>query len=1252
MVHKKQFLLFSYGIKKKLLFFVLIAGLFGIIIFSSVWAQTGDVPPRAPSQVNGVVVPPASVLLSWRDNSDNETGFVVHRSLSSLFLNETIFIVGINKTQYSDNTVVPGTEYFYRVDACIATACSQSNSVKVFVPSSSDQVPARENSSPSKVTLGTPNTSLLEKDFDLYGIGWSAQDNKGIGWVVLNSENPSSQPKGTPPVSFKVSVKNKTTLEGQGWASIRKGNVDSYGWLSFNKSDLTDCPEKNTNSQNCKATLEYASGTISGWAKFICVAGGCGAGSGSEVGSWDGWVSLRNTKDNVKYGLCLGRRGTQSHISGTDLFITGETCDWDGVINNNQVEVNGAAWGGASIGGWILFGYTAPPSAFGLTPNIHPSLFPREQLDFSVEKSATWFVNNNPGGDINTVGSISPKDTAPKAQTIYQAPNSGGPFIIKASSTASGEVASTTATVKFPYVITCEPSGTSTMVLQWRWSKSPVDSGHGGGYLSYAAHNISITRIPDSGGTKLIVNKPGGAPESFSDTGLSTSTKYTYKLDVGYTSFVYATSTEVKDCSIPTSIPTVETPSKLKTFATDDKTIYINWKDNTTTTKPYRFNLERIKLTPASSTDIKIDSSKSVTSKDIYLVWKNNTTSTPYINWIERSTSTSHRFLKNLPPNDVNNDKAMVIDKTFPGSNSPSDGLKSYTYSSTGLQEATTYYYRVKACSTYGEGSLNEAYKNDRISGETNKPIPVCGKYAPSPEGTMLVGGGGTNSVTTTTLPNTPSHATSTAFYNNGHSIVVKWIDESKRETAYEIWRVDGNSGSERIIKTISTGPTGSNATSSMTYTDAWNLVSGTSYTYEIRAYYDIPTENGGGKVYSNWTTTNTHTYYYVTVTVQNYGEGTVYGPGNLNNCTTTCKDYFSWDSVPQVKLTASPNNDTKFTGWDGVSCKEGNTSEACTFDRGNHNITANFEKTIFTVTMSMNTINATGTVKSAPAGINCTCGSSGTCGVNGASACNASFPAGTTVTLTATTTYSNVKFVRWGGNCAGTNPKCILQLSNDMFVTADFDPIISAEGTHKDSFFADLWSNAKYMWRGLFVDHSQERVSALSASFSNIVKGVQDGWNTITVLFSEMMKQAEEAATKLAQNTAKVAEGQSTGDPLDVYFKSIATTTMPSYIDKNLEPDTVYLYRVKLIYDESPIRVVAPPSNSGATKTFSDTGGGVISNKGVCTRNSFCDFSVKSYNSSINSNRDPKVENTEQQCTKNVECKNVGRYGQAFQER
>jgi hypothetical protein len=69
------------------------------------------------------------------------------------------------------------------------------------------------------------------------------------------------------------------------------------------------------------------------------------------------------------------------------------------------------------------------------------------------------------------------------------------------------------------------------------------------------------------------------------------------------------------------------------------------------------------------------------------------------------------------------------------------------------------------------------------------------------------------------------------------------------------------------------------------------------------------------------------------------------------------------------------------------------------------------------------------GTVASSPVGLNC---------ANSAGSCSASFPSGTTVTLTATPVSSS--FGGWSGGCTSSSLTCTLSLQSDTTVTAAFN--------------------------------------------------------------------------------------------------------------------------------------------------------------------------------------------------------------------
>ncbi len=161
------------------------------------------------------------------------------------------------------------------------------------------------------------------------------------------------------------------------------------------------------------------------------------------------------------------------------------------------------------------------------------------------------------------------------------------------------------------------------------------------------------------------------------------------------------------------------------------------------------------------------------------------------------------------------------------------------------------------------------------------------------------------------------------------------------------------------------------------------------------------------------------------TLTVAKVGTGT----GTVNsapagiNCGATCSGSFA--SGTQVTLTAAPATGSTFTGW-SAPC-EGTGACVVTITAAT-TVTATFAATTnnFTLTVA-ETGSGTGTVTSAPAGINC------------APTCSASFASGTQITLTATPADGS-SFAGWSGaGCSGT-ATCSVTLTAAQTVTATFN--------------------------------------------------------------------------------------------------------------------------------------------------------------------------------------------------------------------
>jgi len=108
------------------LLFNLIAGTTYFIVVDGFATDAGDFTfsltpsmprsPIAPSDLTATAVSPTQIDLAWHDNSGDEQGFRIERSLDGFNFGE-IATVGSNVTTFSDTTVSPDTLYFYRVFA-------------------------------------------------------------------------------------------------------------------------------------------------------------------------------------------------------------------------------------------------------------------------------------------------------------------------------------------------------------------------------------------------------------------------------------------------------------------------------------------------------------------------------------------------------------------------------------------------------------------------------------------------------------------------------------------------------------------------------------------------------------------------------------------------------------------------------------------------------------------------------------------------------------------------------------------------------------------------------------------------------------------------------------------------------------------------------------------------------------------------------------------------------------------------------
>jgi hypothetical protein len=175
------------------------------------------------------------------------------------------------------------------------------------------------------------------------------------------------------------------------------------------------------------------------------------------------------------------------------------------------------------------------------------------------------------------------------------------------------------------------------------------------------------------------------------------------------------------------------------------------------------------------------------------------------------------------------------------------------------------------------------------------------------------------------------------------------------------------------------------------------------------------------GKTTTATFNTVTHT---MTVTRAGNGAGTVTSSPSGINCGADCSENFAIDS--SVTLTAAATGTSTFTGWTAGACSGNSTVCTVTMNQA-RSATASFTLSIHSLNVTRSGA-GTGTVTSAPAGINC--------GVD----CNEGYDHGTSVTLTAAPAADSVVGTWTGCNSTPTPDTCTVALDAAKNVDAEFN--------------------------------------------------------------------------------------------------------------------------------------------------------------------------------------------------------------------
>jgi hypothetical protein len=159
----------------------------GFSLYSNTASATTQAlpPPTAPSNLSAEAVSPSEISLRWQDNSTDESGFRIERSLHSATGWSEVDSVGPDITVYNDSGLNPSTDHFYRVRANGPGGYSGYSNVDVARTKDPPQVLTQIVVSPDTVLATAAGdqvqfeaTALDEKGLEIEGVffSWSSSD--------------------------------------------------------------------------------------------------------------------------------------------------------------------------------------------------------------------------------------------------------------------------------------------------------------------------------------------------------------------------------------------------------------------------------------------------------------------------------------------------------------------------------------------------------------------------------------------------------------------------------------------------------------------------------------------------------------------------------------------------------------------------------------------------------------------------------------------------------------------------------------------------------------------------------------------------------------------------------------------------------------------------------------------------------------------------------------------------------------------
>jgi phospholipase C len=151
--------------------------------------------PAAPSSLTAEVKSSRKIILTWSDNSDNESGFIIERKKGLLGIYSQAASVAADATSWSDTGRAPGSDYYYRIKAYNADGSSlySAEAAATTLPLSPSPAPTGFDAQPISASIAVLSWQADSPDTD----GYTIEKKRGTcasikPWQVLVTTGPEA----------------------------------------------------------------------------------------------------------------------------------------------------------------------------------------------------------------------------------------------------------------------------------------------------------------------------------------------------------------------------------------------------------------------------------------------------------------------------------------------------------------------------------------------------------------------------------------------------------------------------------------------------------------------------------------------------------------------------------------------------------------------------------------------------------------------------------------------------------------------------------------------------------------------------------------------------------------------------------------------------------------------------------------------------------------------------------------------------